>query len=299
MSRRRTWRWFFTVVVAGAFLFVAVSWIVGGRLVASANRMVGPPPSGLGMETISIRSGSGGELAGWYAPRKGASATVLLLHPFHGDRRAMLERAKLLLEAGYAVLLIDLQAHGESPGEQITMGFREREDVIAAVDFIRETSPGHRIGVIGWSLGGASALLASPLEIDALVLESVFPSLEEAVHNRVSQRLGGMSQFLAPVLLAQLEPRLGFDPSDVCPIERISEVGCPVLVASGDRDQHTTLAETERLFAAAREPKQLVIFSGAEHVDLLNDDPKKYQEIMTFLDHHLRGVASQEARGRK
>ena len=259
--------------------------------------VTGPPPSGLGMETISIPSGSGRELAGWYAPREGASATVLLLHPFRGDRRAMLERATLLLEAGYAVLLIDLQAHGESPGEQITMGFREREDVIAAVGFIRETSPEHRIGVIGWSLGGASALLASPLEIDALVLESVFPSLEEAIHNRVSQRLGVLNQILAPVLLTQLEPRLGFDPSDVCPIERISQVGCPVLVASGDQDRHTTLSETERLFAAAREPKQLVIFPGAEHVDLLNDDPQKYREIVAFLDRHLRDVASHEARG--
>ena len=142
------------------------------------------------------------------------------------------------------MLLIDWQAHGESPGEQITMGFRERDDVIAAVGFIRETSPEHRIGVIGWSLGGASALLASPLEIDALVLESVFPSLEEAIHNRVSQRLGVLNQILAPVLLAQLEPLLGFDPSDVCPIARISQVGCPVLVASGDQDRHTTLSET-------------------------------------------------------
>ena len=94
MSRRRIWRWFVAVIVVGSLLFTCVSWFVGGRLVASANRMVGPPPSGLGMETISIRSGSGGELAGWHAPREGASATVLLLHPFQGDRRAMLERAK-------------------------------------------------------------------------------------------------------------------------------------------------------------------------------------------------------------
>lgn len=183
--------------------------------------------------------------------------------------------------------------------ERITLGFRERDDVVAAVRFIRAASPDHRIGVIGWSLGGASALLASPLEIDALVLESVFPSVEEAVHNRVATRLGVLHHILAPALLVQLRSRLGVDPTDVRPIERISQVGCPVLVAGGDQDPATPLHETERMFAAAREPKQLVVFPGAGHVDLLQHDPGKYAGIVAFLERHLRGVASQEARGRK
>jgi uncharacterized protein len=266
-----------------------VSWIVAGALTAPAHRIVGPPPSGYGIETVTIRSESGSDLAAWYVPSEGATATVVLFHPIRTDRRAMLGRAKLLHDAGYATLLVDLQAHGESPGENITAGYRERFDVKAAVNYVRARSPVHRIGVVGWSLGGAAALLASPLKIDALVIESVYPTIEEGVRNRISMRLGVLSHVLAPALLIQLRPRLGVSPSQVRPIDHVHAVGCPILIAAGDCDMHTTLLETIRLFDAANEPKQLVLFEGAAHEDLLSANPTRYHDIVAFLDVYLGG----------
>ena len=141
--------------------------------------------------------------------------------------------------------------------------------------------------MVGRSLGGAASLLASPLNIDALVLESVYPTITEAIHNRVSMRFGVLHHILAPALLVQLQPRLGVSPSQLRPIDHIQDVGCPVLVASGDCDQHTTWAETQRLFGAARKPKQLALFEGAAHTDLLTYDRNKYQTIIDFLNSHL------------
>ena len=54
----------------------------------------------------------------------------------------MVDRALFLRDAGYSVLLIDFQATGESPGDVITFGWRERLDVLAAVDFLRRALPG-------------------------------------------------------------------------------------------------------------------------------------------------------------
>jgi fermentation-respiration switch protein FrsA (DUF1100 family) len=100
-----------------------------------------------------------------------------------------------------------------------------------------------------------------------------------------------MHYVLAPALLVQLKPRLGVSPSQLRPIDHIAVVGCPVLVAGGEVDNQTTLAETERLFQAAREPKKLVVFSGAAHTDLLSHDSAKYQtEVVGFLDAHLRST---------
>lgn len=195
----------------------------------------------------------------------------------------------MLVDAGYATLLVDLQAHGESSGDNITAGFRERHDVAAAVDYARSRNPNHKIGVVGRSLGGAATLLASPLEIDALVLESVYPTITEAVHNRVSIRLGPFHHVVAPILLAQLKPRLGIWPSQLRPIDHIEAVNCPVMVAAGGIDRHTSLAESKRLYNAACEPKQLLIFADASHVDLLAHDPRKYEtQVLGFLDTHLR-----------
>jgi fermentation-respiration switch protein FrsA (DUF1100 family) len=292
MVKPRNWlrfrRWSLLVLAVLVVVFVGVAWYIAGELVASANHLVGPPPADLPMESLTIPSPSGSTLAAWYFPAPGATATVILLHPIRGDRRAMLTRARLLHEAGFSTLLVDLQAHGESKGNNVTAGYLERQDVAAAVEFLRAKNPEQKLGIIGWSLGGAATLLAAPLPIDVLVLESVYPTISEAVHNRVALRLGPLHNLLAPALLVQLQPRLGISPEQLRPIDYIANVGCPVLFAAGDADQHTTLPETKRLYQAAVEPKQLVIFAGAGHGYLLAHDSLKYErEIVSFLVKHL------------
>lgn len=65
----------------------------------------------------------------------------------------------------------------------------------------------------------------------------------------------------------------------------------PVLVAAGGADQHTTLPETQRLFAAAAQPKELWVVEGAAHVDLHAYAPEAYERrIGAFLSHHLDPV---------
>lgn len=273
------------LIIVGALI---ANWYLANALIAPAPHHVGPPPSDLPFEATSIFSESGSTLATWYLPAANSTATLVLLHPIRADRRAMISRARLFHDAGYAVVLIDFQAHAESPGGHITSGYIERHDARAAVEFAKKRNPNHRIGVVGWSLGGAATLLASPLDIDALVLESVYPSISEAVHDRVAMRLGPLSYVLTPVLLTEFRLRLGISPADLRPIDHIAGVGCPVLVASGDLDQHTTLAETQALFAAAAEPKRLVIFQGAAHSDLLAYNPEQYErEVLPFLAANL------------
>lgn len=261
---------------------------LANSLVASANHPVGLPPTDMKVVAGTIPSKSGSNLATWYIPADNSHATVILLHPIRSDRRAMFGRAKLLHDAGYSVLLIDFQAHGESPGDHITIGCLESRDVRAAIDYARSLNPTHRIGIIGWSLGGAATLLASPLNIDAAVLECVYPTLDEAVHNRVAMRLGSLSGIIAPVLLWQFQIRLGISPSELRPIDHIADIGCPVLVAGGEFDKHTSLTETQHLFDAAKEPKKLSIFRGADHTDLLEQNHAQYEaDILSFLDTYL------------
>lgn len=249
---------------------------------------VGPPPQALPVETTTIPSNSGSTLGAWYIPASDSHATLVLLHPIRTGRLAMASRAELFHDAGYDVLMIDFQAHGESPGEHITAGYLERHDVSAAVDFAKRRHPNHKIGVVGCSLGGAATLLAAPLEVDAIVLESVYPSISEAVHDRIAMRLGPASFVLTPLLLGELWLRLGISPADLRPIDHIALVGCPILVAGGELDQHTTLSETRALFAAAVEPKKLVVFQGAGHSDLLAHNPEQYKrEVLSFLATHL------------
>lgn len=289
MSRLNYWRTCASVLILGLVFVAVAAWQVGSLLIAPAHRNVSQPTFDFPVVDAKLNSASGAAIAAWYAPADRAEATVILLHPVRSDRSAMLGRAKLFHRAGYAVVLIDLQAHGESTGRHITFGHLERHDVSAAVAYAREMNPRHRIAIVASSLGGAAALMASPLPIDALVLESVYTTIDDATKNRLAMRAGPLSTLLTPLLLWQLKPRLGVSSSELRPIDFMAKIEAPVLIANGDIDRHTPIAQARQLFDTADTPKQWVVFEGAAHIDLFAFNAKHYKnEVLPFLDRYLK-----------
>lgn len=287
---------FLIALVCLTALTLVGAWLIGSLLIHPSHRLIGKTPVDLDAAEIALSSQSGATIKGWWCDHPSSTATILLFHGVRGDRRSMRGRAKLFRDAGFSVLLIDFQAHGESSGSHITFGYLESHDVSAALDFVRAKNPEHSLGVIGSSLGGAATLLGVPRKLDALVLESVYPTIEEAIEDRARMRLGPFGFILTKLLMLQIKPRLGIDPDQLRPIDKIGKITCPILVTSGDQDRHTRLPETERLFARAKEPKELVIFKGAAHVDLLEHDPQLYESrILAFFQRHLAEKAEMPA----
>jgi uncharacterized protein len=171
---------------------------------------------------IALTSDSAATIRGWHVHATPSNGVVVLLHGIGGSRLSILERSRKLRDSGYLTVLVDLRAHGESAGAEITVGYLERHDVIAAVAFAREQHPNESIGVLGVSLGGAS-----PLDIDALVIESVYPDIDRAVRNRVTQQLGPLAAIPSALLIVQLEPRLGVSRKQLRPIDCLSESTAP------------------------------------------------------------------------
>lgn len=226
--------------------------LAAGTLIAPAQHSVGPPPADLPTEDVELTSDSGTTLRGWYIEGTPGQGSVLLLHGIRADRRSMLGRARFLHELGYATLLIDLQAHGESEGTHITAGVRESADARAAIRYLRERHPGEPLAAIGVSLGGAALLLGDGApEVDALVLEAVYPDLCQAIRTRLRIRGGAAAAWFEPLLTWELGRRLGIDADDVRPVDRIGEVTEPVMIIAGELDRRTTLAESRAFFEAA------------------------------------------------
>jgi len=211
-----------------------------------------------------------------------------------GNRATMLERASFLHRSGFTILAPDFQAHGESPGKHITFGQLESFDAEAALAFLRQVVPGERVGVIGVSMGGAAALIgARPLGVDALVLESVYPTFDDAVADRFHAWLGPLGflgSAVAPALIELVAPRIGVDPERLRPIDAISNVDEPILLIAGTEDPYTHIDEARALFARARSSKQIWDVQGAGHEDLHEYAPLEYeQRVGQFLVAHLRG----------
>ena len=270
----------------------AALYAIGGSLAEPRPRDVAGPPDDLPFEALRIPRADGGRVAAWFAEGSNRRGGVLLVHGIRSDRRAMLPRARFLFEAGYSVLLIDLQAHGETPGEWITFGHRESRDVAAGVDYLAARLGDRPVGVIGVSLGGAAALLGeSPVDADAVVLEGVYSSIQRAVRNRLGTRLGDIGRALAPLLVWQIEPRLDVSPRALVPLAAIHELDAPVMIIGGTADRRTQPDETKAMYLRAKAPKRLWLVEGARHQDLYRYAPATYrQQVIAFLDRYLVGT---------
>lgn len=243
---------------------------LGEAMTRPAMRAAGEPPARLPAVAVRIPTASGSVVAGWFTAGEPGRGAVLLLHGVRGSRHAMSARALFLHGQGLATLAIDLPGHGESPAPRITFGANESHGAAAALAWLAQRCAGERVGVIGVSLGAASLVLARPDPAPAaVVLESMYPTIEEAVADRLAAHVGAPAAMLAPALLCQMPWRLGVTPAQLHPIDALPSLRSPLMIAAGDADRHTTPAETRRLFAAARaEPKSLWIVQGAAHVDL-------------------------------
>lgn len=265
----------------------------GCVLARPARSIVGSAPVTLGARTVVFPSRSGSEIRAWLAPGKRGAGAVLLLHGMGGNRASMLARAAFLHQAGFTILAPDFQAHGESPGRHITFGELESLDAEAALAFLRASAPGERVGIIGVSMGGAATLVGTkPLAVDALVLESVYPTFDDAVADRLHVwfgPLGFIGSAVAPALIQLVAPRIGVDPGRLRPIDAISNVGEPLLVIAGTEDHYTRLEETRALFARAQSPKELWEVRGAGHEDIHDYSPQEYERrVGGFFVAHLR-----------
>ncbi len=289
-AQRKLHRLLLAVGVLALVLLIGLPILAGQLLTAPKPRQIGPPAQSLHAEQVAFESGSGSRIRGWLLkgqdPKK---ATVVLAHGKGGDRRAMLSRARFLRAAGYTSLVFDFQAHGESPGEAITLGYQESFDVRAAVAFMRERRPGRKVCVLGQSLGGAACLIGDdPIDADALILESVYPTLREAIATRMELQLGWLGRLGVPLLTWQGRFRLGVSVDACRPIDGIREFPNPVLLIAGADDRHTTLAQSRRMFEAARGPKELWAVDGAGHVDYLAVATQCYEtRVLGFLARHL------------
>ena len=254
---------------------------------------VGAAPEDLGAVSVTYASGSGSNIHAWLARGIRGGGSVLLLHGVGANRTSMLARARFLHRLGFTVLAPDLQAHGESPGEHVTVGARESLDAAASMTFLRGAMPAEQVGVIGVSMGGAAALLGpGPLDANAFVLESVYPTIRQAVSDRLGTwlgPLGGVARLFTPAVIHFVGNDIGVTEVELRPIDRIALLHAPLLFLAGTADPYTPIVEAESLYARAPAPKDYWAVKGAGHEDLYAYDAAEYERrVGAFLVRALR-----------
>jgi alpha-beta hydrolase superfamily lysophospholipase len=286
---KRLLRWIFFVSLLAAVLFVGVSWIAALMLTRAHPSFIGDPPADFPypIESITFTSSDQQTLSGWLVPAANSKRAIILLHGRGGNRKHMLPRARFFREHGYTALLYDARACGESSGDVVTFGYRERHDVIAAVQFLKDRGC-RDIACLGVSQGGATILFAAEelRGVECVICESVYDEMIHAVDRRMRRYTGVPGCVGACLMVPFAEQRLELSIDEVKPAEYIGKLPCPVFIISGERDDRTWPEDTHRLYEAAHEPKELWMIPEAKHEDLFRQADYE-QKVQAFLQRYI------------
>src|SRR5262249_45805933 len=142
------------------------------------------------------------EYEGWHIPCAESKGLVVLFHGYAACKCELLSEASALRELGYDTFLVDFRASGGSSGYETTVGYREADDVAAAVDYAQAQFGFSRVVLYGRSAGSAAILRAVSLNRvypDGMILECPFDRLLSTVQHRFSAM--GVPSFPAAQLL--------------------------------------------------------------------------------------------------
>ena len=208
----------------------------------------------LAVEDVTITTDDGLRLAGWLAPRPGAPA-VILLHGYPAEKADMLPLAAALAPR-FTVLLFDQRYFGRSGGRATTLGLRERRDLSRAIDFLAARGLGP-VGVFGFSLGGAVALLAAVEDprINAVAAYAPFADLRLLGHELYAWLWLAKYPFVG-MMRVWSRVVFGADLTRPAPAEAAARLAIPVLLIASREDEQIPFAHAERLRQAlARNPR--------------------------------------------
>jgi dipeptidyl aminopeptidase/acylaminoacyl peptidase len=228
--------------------------------------------------------------ASWFpAPGGVDSPTVIEVHGLGGCRFGPgdLLAAGMLHRYGIAVLMIDLRDHGDSTMEdhRFAGGTEEYRDVLGAWDWLRAQGvPQRRIGLLGFSLGAATTMIAMGQEplVAAIWADSSFGDIGSAIRDELARNgyptiLEAGGAFAGRVIS-------GDDIEAHSPLETTTLLdGRPIFLTHGLLDQRIDVRYAYQLaasVAAHGEVAGLWIVPDAGHTEAIRLHPGEYEQRM-------------------
>lgn len=219
-----------------------------------------------GFEAITLRTPDGQQLVAWWHPPADGRGVVLYLH---GNRHSLaldtrVERLRDITATGMGAMGIEYRGFGGSSGTPSEAGLIT--DAETAYDEIARRAPGAKIALFGESLGtGVAVALATQRPVAGVALDSPYAS--------ILRLADGARGWLPNGLLLR---------SPWNSLSRITAINAPLFIAHCDADRTIPLAEGERLFAAAREPKAMRVLPDCGHIEVWRE-PVKGALLADFL----------------
>lgn len=227
-------------------------------------------------------------LRGAVAPK----GTVILLPGYGVGKLSMLPWALLLGRAGYQSILVDLRAQGQSTGRHVTYGALESRDLVQLVAALRKTGLTHgRLGLLGDSMGAATALLAAPHIPDLAAVVAISPyGRATTVIRRYARAAYWYARFIPAAAWRAAERKAGriagMSLAEAAPINAVVRIRAPVLYLQGGRD-HVVGLKAARGLAARTPDSHLRIYPKLGHLQLSTAFAQLARPVIEWYNRYL------------
>jgi fermentation-respiration switch protein FrsA (DUF1100 family) len=246
------------VAVAFAYLVIVAVMYLRQRDLQYYPENKGLTPSSIGLsgiEVVELVTPDDETVLAWYSPAEAGRPTILYLHGNAGEIGDRADRFAAYQSQGFGVFFLSYRGYGGSTGSPSEKGLVT--DGFAAYDWLTARGiEGRDIMLVGESLGtGIAVQLAAGRPVGAVALEAPFASAAD---------IGAKVYWWLPVRLLMKDK---FDSLD-----HVAKINAPLLVIHGEHDDLIPLSEGERLFAMAKEPKEMVIVDGGSHGSIFGEE---------------------------
>lgn len=212
-------------------------------------------------------------IAGWYIPAENGAGptgpTVVLVHGFTNNKSNILRYGEGLHQA-FNLVAFDMRNVGRSTGTLTTAGVLERKDLRAIIDWVERTKHPAHLGVLGNSLGAATAMAEAVGDprVEAIALDSMHTRLRYQIEARL-QHAGHPAYPGTWAVFVGIRIRTGVDVGSIDAEDELSNWGQrPMLLTHGTADTEDLPARTQAFYDEARAagiPAELHFCEGSGH----------------------------------
>ena len=276
------------VLIFVALWLILVSLLTFYMSIRPAKMMTNLLPSDFGLkyEEVTFKSADGIKLSGWFLPNNKAKSAIIVMHGYPAEKGDLLGIA-IFLSKDFNVFLFDFRYFGKSEGKYTTAGYLERNDLPGAINYLEKEKNITKIGLYGFSLGGAVALMTSHTNVKAIVTDSTYAKLS----NMLEYIYRIFFVFKYPLiyltkLYGTLFLKLNID--DASPADNIKLSKVPILLIHAEKDSQIPLQEAY-LLRDANQKAELWIIKDADHGRSYASNPKRYEEkVIGLFKENLR-----------
>lgn len=258
---------------------------------------------GISSNKLKLITSDGLKIVAYEVTAHSPKAIVIFLSGIQNPSvTAFFGHSAMLEKNGYASILCEMRAHGESDGDVICAGYKEYLDVKAVVEYIKsnEKYNGVPIVIYGLSMGGAAAInaIGQIPDIDGLISMSAFSSWEDVFLDNMANM--GIPKFICfierPFVKLYIGFKYGFKNINICPKNEIKKLGNrPALIYHSKEDSQIPYPSYERIVKNTKSKVETWTKDGDYHFpteafENPQEDIEYYKRIMDFLDNHFGKV---------